>query len=317
MSSSERQIRKKVIDVAGRDTLAALRTVNQYATLQDGMIIYLVGVFSLWIAIRYGGFNDALGILTLLCAAAINSVLVNWINVQVHEASHFLLFRSKRINDFYIDWLIGSWALHDVTTYRSIHDKHHSNLHTEDDPDREMYIGHTRTSLTRALLCDLCGITTFKRAKKVAAVNKKMGRTTARLARLVPKAVAQLIFLILLMHHHGVVGMATYVVVILVPMFCLFPALVRIRTTVQHFDRRMLTGHDSGIWRSRSTVTNFFERMIIGARMDYHFEHHLLPFIPYYNLKKLHSILKENHFFDHDESNSFATNDFIKFYMKL
>lgn len=312
MNTSDRSIRKQVIDIVGKDELSSLRAINQYATLKDGIIIYLFGISSVLIAIFYGNFSDIFGVLSLLCAAVINGVLVNWINVQVHEASHSLLFRSKRINDFYINWLLGNWALHDVMTYRSTHDKHHSHLHMEQDPDREMYIGHARTSLIHSLLSDLCGWTALKRVKQVISMNRKTGKTTNHFSRLVPKAIAQCILLGLLTHNHGPTGVAIYATVILVPIFCIFPALIRVRTIVQHFDRRMLTDQEDQIWCSRSTVTGFVERIIIGARMDYHFEHHLLPSIPYYNLQKLHLILKENGFFDHDESRDFTTHDFVK-----
>ena len=37
---------------------------------------------------------------------------------------------------------------------------------------------------------------------------------------------------------------------------------------------------------------------LIGAKMEYHFEHHLLPTIPYHGLKKLHRCLRARGFFD-------------------
>ncbi len=39
------------------------------------------------------------------------------------------------------------------------------------------------------------------------------------------------------------------------------------------------------------------ENHVIGARMEYHFEHHVLPTIPYRGLRQLHRHLTSSDFF--------------------
>src|SRR5262249_50041762 len=102
--------------------------------------------------------------------ALISGVAFNWINVQIHEASHYLLLRDRWWNDFYCNVALGSFALQDVQTYRATHGMHHSHLHTRQDPDLEIYssdVGSCR-SVLRGLRDDLLLLSAFRRRREVA-----------------------------------------------------------------------------------------------------------------------------------------------------
>ena len=99
---------------------------------------------------------------------------------------------------------------------------------------------------------------------------------------------------------------------------CLYPILVRIRTIVQHYHPKLNSKKNELMWISRTTRSNLLGRIIFGGRMDYHFEHHIFPKIPYYKIKILNVMLIKINFFDKkDEKNSFITTSFFTFFYKL
>ena len=54
---------------------------------------------------------------------------------------------------------------------------------------------------------------------------------------------------------------------------------------------------NNGVWVTRSIDANWLERFLIAPLCGiYHFEHHLLPAVPYYNLPRLRAILQDNGF---------------------
>ena len=119
----------------------------------------------------------------------------------------------------------------------------------------------------------------------------------------------------------GIWGPMYYLSVYVYGLVGIFPVLVRVRTVVQHFDPSIQTlSTVSPRFISRSTVATMTESMVVGARMDYHFEHHLYPNLPYYGLKQMHRALLASGFFDLDRPMAgriFHTNDYLRTYFKL
>ncbi len=50
-------------------------------------------------------------------------------------------------------------------------------------------------------------------------------------------------------------------------------------------------------WTARTSYAGRLQNHLVGARMEYHFEHHVLPTIPYRGLKRLHRRLEESGLF--------------------
>ncbi len=71
-----------------------------------------------------------------------------------------------------------------------------------------------------------------------------------------------------------------YVVFWLVPIVCLYPMILRLKTITEHFDPGLRVT-DNVQWTARTSVAGRLQNHLIGARMEYHFEHHVLPTIPY------------------------------------
>jgi fatty acid desaturase len=66
--------------------------------------------------------------------------------------------------------------------------------------------------------------------------------------------------------------------------------ILRLKTITEHFDPGL---RDPSIvnWTARTSCAGWLQNHLVGARMEYHFEHHVLPTIPYRGLKKLHARL--------------------------
>jgi fatty acid desaturase len=73
----------------------------------------------------------------------------------------------------------------------------------------------------------------------------------------------------------------------LVPIVCMYPMILRLKTITEHFDPAL---RDPLMvrWIARTNGAGSIQNHLVGARMEYHFEHHVLPTVPYRGLKKLH-----------------------------
>jgi fatty acid desaturase len=104
--------------------------------------------------------------------------------------------------------------------------------------------------------------------------------------------------LALLLFYWQVAGPLYYVLFHLLPLFTLYPAVIRLRSAVEHsFPVGYQTSNADQRWITRSTKANWLERFAIAPLDGHlHFEHHLLPGVPYYNLAQAHRILQAKDF---------------------
>ena len=87
-----------------------------------------------------------------------------------------------------------------------------------------------------------------------------------------------------------------YVVFWLVPIICMYPMILRLKTITEHFDAGLRQAN-SVHWIARTSSASWLQNHMVGARMEYHFEHHVLPTIPYRGLKRLHNRLDQTDLF--------------------
>ena len=239
-----------------------------------------------------------LGILLVL----LMGLRMNALGVILHEGSHGLLAKSRSVNDRICNWGIAFWTINSVEEYRPTHRLHHRYLGQERDPDRVFYLVPARRgALTTLLLQDLFGVTAFRRAtSRMSGTSEVSGAPASLLARphiLVGKLVTQLIILGQFVLFQGVLrGILFYVVFWLVPIVCMYPMILRLKTITEHFDRGLRRDNTTN-WIARTSCAGWLQNHFVGARMEYHFEHHVLPTIPYRGLKKLHRRLGQTDLF--------------------
>ena len=108
-----------------------------------------------------------------------------------------------------------------------------------------------------------------------------------------------------------------YFVFWLIPLFSIFPVIVRLRIVAEHFAPDAI-GPNGKPFISRSTSGSILEGYLFGCDMEYHFEHHLLPGIPHPQLKRLHAALVERHFFeDLPLAEDYINQGYIQFWCRL
>jgi fatty acid desaturase len=95
-------------------------------------------------------------------------------------------------------------------------------------------------------------------------------------------------------------GILFYVVFWLVPNLCMYPMILRLKTITEHYDSGLHQRHKVH-WVARTSYAGWLENHLVGARMEYHFEHHVLPTIPYAGLKRLHRQLEGTDLFARHE----------------
>jgi len=241
---------------------------------------------------------------------------VNALGVMIHEGSHGCLAGSRKRNDQVTNWGAAFWTINSVEEYRPTHRLHHRYLGSERDPDRPAYLVPARRgALAGRVLQDLAGITAFRRATTlVSGASTEDGAPGGLLSRpvlLVGKAVTQLVVLGQFMVFQGVLwGIVFYVAFWLVPIVCIYPMTQRLKNIAEHFDPAL---RDPRVvrWVARTSVAGILQNHLLGARMEYHFEHHVLPTIPYQGLRKLHrSLDKAGLFADHKE---FLSGGYVQF----
>jgi fatty acid desaturase len=302
-TNSERIWRDQLAELVSADELQALSeqslpdTAVAIAVLWVEMAVLLVAA-NLLPRLPLAWAVPAGIVLVLLLGLRMNAF-----GVILHEGSHGLLAKSRKLNDRICNWGIAFWTINSVEEYRPTHRLHHRYLGQERDPDRVFYLVPARRgALTSLLLQDLLGVTAFRRAThRVSGTSQESGAPPSLLMRpslLVGKLVTQLVVLGQFVLFQGVRrGILFYVVFWLVPIVCMYPMILRLKTITEHFDPG-LRDPSAVYWIARTSFAGWLQNHLVGARMEYHFEHHVLPTIPYRGLKRLHRQLDRTGLFN-------------------
>jgi fatty acid desaturase len=295
-----------------------IRTLGQ-PSLRDSVL----AITAVWveIVVLLAGAN-LLVVLPIAWAIPIGVVIVllmglrmNALGVLLHEASHGLLAKSRTLNDRLCNWTVAFWTVNSVEEYRPTHRLHHRYLGQERDPDRTFYLVPARHgALTLKILEDLFGVTAFRRATtRLTGTSTESGAPASLLARpnlLVGKLVTQIVILGQFVLFQGFLrGLAFYAVFWLVPIVCLFPMIVRLKTITEHYDEGLRS--ETVQWTVRSSCAGWIQDHFIGAKMEYHFEHHVVPTVPFRGLRKMHRRLESAGIFEQDPG--FLSHGYVQF----
>jgi len=231
------------------------------------------------------------------------------LGVLMHEAAHRTLLVPRRLNDFVGEWLCAKPIWSDLAGYRDSHLRHHRFNGTPADPDLPI-VSQFPTTPGRLVMCflrDLLGVTAALRLAVTVLVDfgflafsvsgegtplDQRSRSTwdvvrAGVGNLSRVAIPHLAILGVL----WAVGQPRLYLLWWVAWATTMQAFFRIRAMLDH-----ACTPDAGdpLRNSRTTGAQLWERLTVAPhRVNYHLEHHLLMTVPFFNLPRLHALLRE------------------------
>jgi fatty acid desaturase len=293
----QRELSREITAELGGETLRSYHRADARHTLTSLAHIWLAIALGFWLGGRVLELPVGLAIPVGIALALFMATRINALNVLVHEGSHHALAAGRRLNTRLTNWGAGYWILFDEESYAALHGRHHRLLNEAGDPDRPLYtIGRRRRDLALGLLADLCWVSIARRS----AVYREHGESRTGLpARSPQKIAANALLLVALLAVHGFPsGGIVYALFWVVPLLSFYPMIIRLRLIAEHFAPEVLAEDGSAVFVARTSVCGPLEHYLVGAKMEYHFEHHLFPGIPYHQLERMHAELVRRRFFE-------------------
>lgn len=235
--------------------------------------------------------------------------------IIMHDASHYSLFTTKKLNNW-IGNIFGAYPIfHNVEQYRPYHFQHHLATGTVEDPDLNLVKAYPTKllSLLRKFFRDLIGLTGIKTEFGLFAMH--LGFLKYNLGNLIEKIpkeertwkqivenayynlrgpilVNLVLFLILFALGKSWLYLLWVTALLTTYNFCL-----RVRSIAEH---SVVDDTHDPYKNTRTTYANFIEKILFAPlNVNYHLEHHFLQNIPSYNTPIMHQKIKERGFYQH------------------
>lgn len=232
-------------------------------------------------------WNPWLYVMAILVIASRQHALM----ILLHEGAHYRLFRSRTLNDWVSEILLGWPVLVSARAYRRNHLAHHQHLNTDRDPDwarkqndPDWVFPKRLHDLAALLIRDISGVGAIVLFRLIGKMLSKDAEVTKRFLLVRYGFYVAAIFL--------VTWTSSVMLVLLywfVPLFTWLIFIFRIRSIAEH---SALSGRSEPYAQTRTTVPSLLERLLIAPKnVGYHLEHHLYPSVPFYRLPKLHALL--------------------------
>jgi fatty acid desaturase len=191
-------------------------------------------------------------------------------------------------------WLCAYPIFADTRAYRHYHLAHHAHTQQEDDPDLVLSAPFpiTKASYRRKLWRDITGRTGYeqRKAQLLNALGDPSWPARQRLRHFRDRLGPQMAVNSVLLASLSMAGLWwAYPLLWLVPLITWMMVITRIRNIAEH---AVVPDSNDPLRNTRTTRASLLERIFIAPYfVNYHLEHHLLFYIPCYNLPKLHAIL--------------------------
>lgn len=222
--------------------------------------------------------------------------------ILMHDAAHGILFRSPRLNKWIGQYVLSYPIGNDMFAYRQYHLKHHRYTQTSDDPDLPLSSAFpvSRQSMARKFARDLSGLTglklrfgqlymSFRAFKDRASKQDQQGDRQLFNVRNIaaPFILNGIMFGVCYALGYG----WAYFVFWLLPLLTSFQLVLRIRNIAEH---AMTANTQNPLTHARTTHANLLARIFVAPYwVNYHVEHHAYMFVPCWQLKRLHHMMKE------------------------
>ena len=214
--------------------------------------------------------------------------------VLAHDGAHNLLFSNEKINDFVSQWFCAFPLFSDNRPYRPYHLAHHRFTESENDPDLRLSAPFpiTKASFRRKVIRDLTGQTGFRRYSIAlkSIFSSEADNFAGRIKKISDKIggffISNLVIfsLITIFSHWSI-----YFLLWWIPAFTYYSLIVRIRNIAEH----SVTPGDTNLNNTRTTKASLLTRyLLVPHHVNFHLEHHLFTNCPWYNLPKVHEMLK-------------------------
>jgi fatty acid desaturase len=214
--------------------------------------------------------------------------------ILMHDGAHGCLCRDERRNLALSQWFCAWPVFADTLSYRRYHLTHHAHTQQPEDPDLVLSAPFpiTRASYRRKFWRDITGRTGF--AQRKAQLRNAVGdpgwpwsQRAAHFRRTLGPQVAVNAVLWTALALAGVWW--AYPLLWLLPLLTWMMVITRIRNIAEH---AVVPAADDPFRNTRTTLANLPERAFIAPYyVNYHLEHHLMFYVPCYNLPRLHRLL--------------------------
>ena len=258
------------------DVRAEIRALQRLEPRRNLRLLLLGPIAALAGAVALHGSGLLIRAVATLALAA---VLVS-LSVVMHEGSHHLLFRSRRL-DRVVAFCCGVPVLISASAYRTLHLRHHAFEHTERDPDNietlapkgiplvlvyyVLLIAGTYLYFPHVALRGLRAARSAGERRTMALEYAAIGAALTAAWWLAPTAMVRLWLLPMV-----VAGQIT-----------------NIRSLAEHG----LTTGGNPFTATRSVRTTRVVAFFL-CNLNFHLEHHLFPAVPWYNLPRAHQLLE-------------------------
>jgi fatty acid desaturase len=237
--------------------------------------------------------------ITYLLAVAIIGSRQLGLAILMHDGAHGCLSPDEKINLALSQWFCAYPVFAETRAYRRYHLQHHARTQQEDDPDLVLSAPFpiTKLSYRRKFFRDITGQTAYqqRKAQLLNALGPAEWPLGQRAAHLWRQLGPQCLTNALLFAGLAVAGVWwAYPLLWLVPLLTWMMVITRIRNIAEH---AVVPDSNDPLRNTRTTRANFLERLFIAPYyVNYHLEHHLLFYVPCYNLPRVHRIVGEGPF---------------------
>src|ERR1043165_2401305 len=214
--------------------------------------------------------------------------------ILMHDGAHGCLSRNATRNMALSQWLCAYPVFAETAAYRRYHLAHHARTQQEDDPDLILSAPFpiTKLSYRRKFWRDISGQTGYqqRKAQLLNALGPSDWPLSKRAAHFWEKLGPQCVVNAVMFAALAAAGVWwAYPLLWLVPLLTWQMVITRIRNIAEH---AVVPDGDDPLRHTRTPKANVLERALVAPYfVNYHLEHHLLYYVPCYNLPKLHSLL--------------------------